>query len=173
MPFTANDFLDVFAAYNNELWLLTLALWVCTAAVFVPFIAGGRARLPLPTLLLAGHWLWSGILYHALFFTAVNPAAWLFAALFVLQAVLLIVAACSGGMTAAPVRSWRHVVSSSLILYSLVYPAIAWADGFAYPWRGPCSGQAPSGRSASTPISHYRSRGHSSRSTLFVEGVML
>src|SRR5688500_17535582 len=130
MPFTANEFLDVFAAYNSDLWPLALALWVVTAAVFGPFVAGKRVWMPLPVLVLAGHWLWAGILYHVLFFTAINPAAWLFAALFVLQAALFIRAASFGDMTAARAWSWRHVVSASLILYSLVYPAIAWVDGF-------------------------------------------
>jgi hypothetical protein len=133
MPFTAHEFLDVFAAYNTDVWMLALALWVLTAAVFGPFIVGKRVWMPLPALVLAGHWLWAGILYHALFFTAINPAAWLFAALFVLQAVLFFGAASFVSMTAARPGCWRHVVSSSLILYSLLYPAIVWADGFAYP----------------------------------------
>ena len=133
MPFTASEFLDVFAAYNEALWPLALALWVFTAAVFAMFVARAHVWLPFPMLLLAGHWLWAGILYHALFFTAVNPAAWLFAALFVLQAVFFIVAASSGLVVAVRLGSWRHVVSSSLIFYSLVYPAIVWADGFLYP----------------------------------------
>jgi hypothetical protein len=133
MPFTASEFLDVFAAYNEALWPLALALWVFTAAVFGMFVARARVRLPLPMLLLAGHWLWAGVLYHALFFTAVNPAAWLFAALFVLQAVFFIVAASSGLVVAVRLGSWRHVVSSSMIVYSLLYPAIVWADGFLYP----------------------------------------
>jgi hypothetical protein len=133
MPFTADEFLDVFAAYNRALWPLALALWVLTAAVFTTFIVRARMWMPLPAVLLADHWLWAGILYHGLFFTAVNPAAWLFAALFILQAVFFVVVASSGGTTAARSGSWRHVVSSFLILYSLLYPAIVWADGFVYP----------------------------------------
>jgi hypothetical protein len=133
MPFTTREFLDVFAAYNTALWPLVVALWVVTAAVLTSFVMRERVWLPLPMLLLAGHWLWSAVVYHAFFFTAINPAAWLFAALFVLQAVFLIVAASSGGIVVRRLGSWRHVVSSSLIVYGLVYPAIAWADGFAYP----------------------------------------
>jgi hypothetical protein len=133
MPFTTNEFLDVFAAYNSALWPLALALWVLTAAVFTAFVVCDRVWMPLPTLLLAGHWLWAGILYHALFFTAVNPVAWVFAALFAAQAALFIAGTSSGGAIRAHWASVRHVVSSALILYSLLYPAIVWADGFAYP----------------------------------------
>jgi hypothetical protein len=132
VPFTANEFLDVFAAYNEALWPLALLLWGLTAAVFTAFVVSDRAWMRLTTLLLAGHWLWAGILYHALFFTAVNPAAWLFAATFVAQAVLIVPAA-STVTTTARRGSSRHMVSSALIFYSLLYPAIAWADGFVYP----------------------------------------
>ena len=38
--------------------------------------------------LLVGHWAWSALAYHVAFFTRINPAAWLFAALFIAQAVL-------------------------------------------------------------------------------------
>ena len=38
--------------------------------------------------LLAVHWAWSAVAYHVVFFTRVNPAAWLFAAIFLLQAAL-------------------------------------------------------------------------------------
>ena len=53
MPFTANEFLDVFAAYNRDLWPLALALWFVTAAVFGPSIVGGRVWVPLAFLLVA------------------------------------------------------------------------------------------------------------------------
>ena len=55
-----------------------------------PLVLGASIPAPLPRLLLAGHWLWAGLVYHAWFFTAINPAAWLFAALFVAQGVLFI-----------------------------------------------------------------------------------
>src|SRR5687767_10223193 len=132
MPFTASEFLDVFAAYNAALWPLVLALWVFSAAVFTAFVVRDRVWMPLPTLLLAVHWLWAAILYHALFFSAVNPAAWVFAALFAAQAALFIAASSCGALRARR-GSARHVVSSALILYSLLYPAIVWADGFLYP----------------------------------------
>ena len=32
----------------------------------------------------SAHWIWSALAYHAAFFTRINPAAWVFAALFLL-----------------------------------------------------------------------------------------
>ena len=133
MPFTARAFLDVFAAYNEALWPLAAVLWLITAAVAALVMSGRSMWAPLPRLMLAGHWLWAGLVYHALFFTRINPAAWLFAALFVAQGLLFITAASSDRLTAARRGSARQAISSVLIVYSLIYPAVAWADGFAYP----------------------------------------
>jgi len=142
MPFSVTAFLDVFAAYNQAVWPLVAVLWLLTAGVSAAFMSGARLWAPLPRLLLAGHWLWAGLVYHAFFFTAINPAAWVFAGLFIAQAVLLL-ATRSSDWSAASSGGMRRVVSSVLIVYSLIYPAVAWADGFSYPrmptFGVPCS----------------------------------
>lgn len=133
MPFTANEFLDVFAAYNQAVWPFAAILWVLTTLVCGALVLGASIPAPLPRFLLAGHWLWAGLVYHAWFFTAINPAAWLFAALFVAQGVLFITFRSSARQIVDGAGSTRRVVSSLLIVYSLVYPVVVWADGFAYP----------------------------------------
>jgi hypothetical protein len=133
MPFTANAFLDTFAAYNLSLWPLVAALWLATVTVFVGFMFGRSVPTSVPRILLAGHWLWAGVMYHAFFFTAINPAAWLFAAFFVAQGVLLLTTRSVDRSTNAPRGSLRYTVASVLIVYSLLYPLIVWLDGFAYP----------------------------------------
>ncbi len=133
MPFTANEFLDVFAAYNQAVWPFAAILWLLTVLVCGALVLGASIPAPLPRLLLAGHWLWAGLVYHAWFFTAINPAAWLFAALFVAQGVLFIAFRSSARQAVDGAGSTRRVVSSLLIVYSLIYPVVVWADGFAYP----------------------------------------
>jgi Family of unknown function (DUF6064) len=133
MPFSADAFFDVFTVYNRALWPFAAALWLLTAGVFALFVSNPRDWASLLRLVLAGHWLWAGAMYHAFFFTAINPVAWLFAALFILQSVLF--AAPRSFEPSTPVRrgSMRHVVSTALIVYGLLYPLVAWADGFVYP----------------------------------------
>jgi len=133
VPFTASEFLDVFAAYNRALWPLVGMLWFLTVLVMVAALPHASTPPMRPRLLLAGHWLWAGIVYHALFFTAINPAAWLFAAMFVTQGVMLVTFPSSERSGNVRPGSVRRVVSSVFVLYGLLYPAIAWADGFAYP----------------------------------------
>ena len=133
MPFTANEFLDVFAAYNQAVWPFAAILWLLTALVCAAQVLGASIPAPLPRLLLAGHWLWAGLVYHAWFFTAINPAAWLFAALFVLQGVLFIAFKSPARQAVDGAEATRRVVSSLLIVYSLIYPVVVLADGFVYP----------------------------------------
>jgi hypothetical protein len=75
--------------------------------------------------LLAAHWSWSAVAYHAIFFTRINQAAWLFAALFLLQAALIgWWGLVHRRLTFAPWRGRWAPVGWALMTYSLVYPAI-------------------------------------------------
>ena len=125
-----------------------------------PWSSGASIPAPLPRLLLAGHWLWAGLVYHALFFTAINPAAWLFAALFVAQGVLFIAFRSSARQAVDRAGSTRRVVSSLLIVYSLIYPVVVWADGFVYPrmptFGVPCPTVAAHDRSSSRRVHDLR-----------------
>jgi hypothetical protein len=132
VPFTANEFLDVFAAYNRAAWPFAVMLWLLTIVVCGPLLLGTSIRGAPPKFLLAAHWLWAGLVYHAAFFTAINPAAWMFAALFVAQGVMFIAFRSTYWQT-VDVGSSRRGISSLLIVYSLIYPLVVWADGFAYP----------------------------------------
>lgn len=133
VPFTVDGFLDVFAAYNEALWPFAAVLWLVTAGVFAAFVAGRPQAPNAARILLAGHWLWSGVMYHAFFFTAINPAAWVFAALFVVQGALLAGWPPSPPAGAARPGSARRIISTALIAYGVAYPLVVWADGFVYP----------------------------------------
>jgi hypothetical protein len=124
----------VFEAYNMLLWPGALALWMLSAVVL---IAALRAREPphrLLAALLAVHWAWSALAYHLSFFTRINAAAWLFAGLFLIEAVLFARAALGRAqLRFTRGRSARHWVAGALAVFSLLYPAVNAAQGFAYP----------------------------------------
>jgi hypothetical protein len=83
---------------------------------------------------LALHWAWSGLAYHAAFFSTVNPAAWLFAGLFLVEAGLLFWYGVVGRrLRPAGGLSVRTALSWGLIVYALVYPAFARAEGRVFP----------------------------------------
>jgi hypothetical protein len=85
LPFTREEFFDLFAAYNGALWPAVIALWVASVVAAVWLLVSRRSRDRWMSAVLTVHWAWSAVAYHAGFFTRINPAAWLFASVFLLQ----------------------------------------------------------------------------------------
>jgi len=133
MPFSRDAFFDVFATYNNEFWPLALILWVATLVAFA-LHPSERATTGGVFGLLAIQWAWSGLAYHAAIFSHINPAAWLFAALFVTQAGVL---AWHGledqRLEFSADHSVQVVIGYALVAYGLLYPVLALAGGHVYP----------------------------------------
>lgn len=134
LPFTHDQFLDVFAAYNRGLWLGAALLWLLTLAALLLLVARGRLGSRVMGALLALHWGWAGIAYHLAFFAAINPAARLFAGLFVLQAVLFFwFGVWRGSLQIAWGRRPHQVLSGVFCVYALAYPALAIVTGLHWP----------------------------------------
>ena len=134
LPFTHEQFLDVFAAYNLLLWPVAALLWLGTLLALVAWWSRGAASSPMLCGLLAFHWAWSGIAYHFAFFRAINPAAIAFAALFVAQAALFIWHGVVGRrLVFDRPRSGWGALGVTLAGYALVYPLIGLLTGLSYP----------------------------------------
>lgn len=143
-PFSIEQFFDVFASYNAAIWPAQLAAYFLGLAV-VASLALKRLHAPRFILsALALMWLWNGIGYHLLFFAEINPAATVFAGVFIVQAMLL--AGCAlapGGLTFRVGRDFRSMAGLAFIIYAMIiYPVLGcWADhGFT---SGPMFGVAP------------------------------
>ena len=125
LPFTREQFFDLFAAYNEPLWPAVVALWIASTAIVAWRLSARRPHDRWVSALLAGHWAWSALAYHIAFFTRINPAAWLFAALFFGQAVLVFrVGVVQRRLSFAPRGNAWAPLAWGLIAYSLAYPVI-------------------------------------------------
>jgi hypothetical protein len=125
LPFTTEQFFDLFARYNATLWPAALALWIASAVFSALLLSSRRPSDRWISALLSMHWLWSALAYHAAFFTDINPAAWLFAALFLLEAAFFFWwGVVQQQLSFAPWRSGWAPVAWLLVTYSLLYPAI-------------------------------------------------
>jgi hypothetical protein len=133
LPFSEKEFLDVFGAYNRALWPVVIALWAMTAAVVAQWLRTRRLAARRVWSLLAVHWAWSGVVYHWLFFRRINPAALLFGALFVAQAMLFISLAATAKGEVRAETSPRSLLGAALAAYGLVYPFVGLALGLRYP----------------------------------------
>jgi len=134
LPFGREEFLDVIAAYNVAVAPLQLALLaLAAAALALPLVHVPRAGRWVAAAL-SVLWLWMGVVYHIGFFSGINPAAFLFGALFVVQGGLFAAIAASRGLPPPAWRGVRGMAAGVLLIYSLVaYPALADALGHAYP----------------------------------------
>jgi hypothetical protein len=125
LPFTKEQFFDLFAAYDEALWPALVALWATSVVASVLLFYSRRPPDRWISALLAAHWIWSAMAYHVGFFTRINRAAWVFAALFLLQAAVFFWAGVvRGRLSFAPWRNAWAPVAWGLVAYSLVYPAI-------------------------------------------------
>ena len=125
LPFTREQFFDLFAAYNEALWPAAVVLWGASAVIVALRLSSQRPHDRWISTLLVVHWAWSALAYHLAFFTRINPAAWLFAALFLGQAVLFFrVGVVQRRLSFAPWGNAWAPWAWGLIGYSLAYPAI-------------------------------------------------
>jgi peptidoglycan/LPS O-acetylase OafA/YrhL len=125
LPFTTEQFFDLFAAYNGALWPAAVALWIASTMLSALLLSSRRPPDRWISALLSVHWLWSALAYHTAFFTRINPAAWVFAALFLVQAALFFwIGVVRRRLSFAPGRNAWAVVAWLFVAYSLVYPGI-------------------------------------------------
>jgi hypothetical protein len=88
-------------------------------------------------------WGWVGIIYHAVYFSQINPVARVFGAGFVLQALLFALHSAAGGLEFEPLSRVRLIAGAWMILYAtVIYQLIGLAVGERYPAM-PLFGVAP------------------------------
>lgn len=135
LPFTPDQFLAVFATYNQAIWPIQVGAYQLGGLAVALLFWRPQAADRVIAGILGAMWLWTGIAYHAMFFSAINQAAYLFAALFVIQAGFLIYAGVYRGRIRFGLRSglatWAGL---ALVAYAaIVYPLIGMATGHLYP----------------------------------------
>ena len=135
LPFTLDQFTAVFVAYNDAIWPAQIAAYVIGIAMLGLLFRPGRTADRLMAGGLALMWAWTGIGYHWLNFAAINRAAYGFAALFVIQAAVLVYY----GVMRNRLRfgfepGAAGVLGGVFLVYALVlYPLIGLSTGHAYP----------------------------------------
>jgi hypothetical protein len=135
LPFTTDQFMDVFVRYNEAVWPMQWVLngvaLLCVVLLFFPRAWTNRVI----SLVLAGMWLWMALAYHLAFFAPLNRAAWWFGMLFLLGGMAFDWFGVVGDKLRfhASLGTWQ-LIGAMLMLFALViYPAISYAVGRRYP----------------------------------------
>jgi hypothetical protein len=135
LPFTADQFFDVFARYNASVWPAQPILTAGGIALAIVAWSGRPKAGRLVSLGLALLWLWMGVVYHLGFFRAINPAATAFGVFFVAEAVLLLwLGAWRGRVGFLRGGGMGRSAGMLLVIYALiVYPVVGLLAGHRYP----------------------------------------
>jgi hypothetical protein len=127
LPFTPQQFFDVFARYNEAIMPLQIALFLLGLSAFGALTVRRAQSDRVIAAILAGLWLWTGAVYHLMYFREVNPAAWVFglasiaaAALFAWAGLVRRTLVFDGESRA------RRITGHALVAYALVgYPLLS------------------------------------------------
>lgn len=131
LPFTVDQFYAVFVRYNEAIGPAPIVAYLLGVIALAAAWRGGDRIV---AGVLALFWLWTGVGYHWLFFTNVTNMAWLFGALFVIEAALLgWLGLVRNATTFGAPRGWTGAIGVALVVYAMVlYPVLGLAAGHAY-----------------------------------------
>jgi hypothetical protein len=132
VPFSADEFFAVFAAYNEFVWPAQILL-VSSAAVTLTFRRSGAADRWVAGFL-AVLWLWTGSMYHLLHFREINSAAVAFGAMFALQGFLFLRwGVVLNRLSFARAATTRSMLAGAILAYALIiYPVLGGLAGHEY-----------------------------------------
>lgn len=90
LPFTREEFLQVFRDYNLSVWPVQVIFYLFAVAGVIFVLKRTRKISYWISLFLSFLWVWMGVVYHYLFFSDINKAARVFAVFFILEGILFL-----------------------------------------------------------------------------------
>ncbi len=116
IPFTSTEFYGVFSAYNMAVWPMQLPLLALGVLAVVLLIRQRTNASVGISAILAFLWVWQALAYHLAFFTAINPLAYAFAAVFMAgAAVFFWQGVVHRRLSFKPTSGWRMWAGWSLV----------------------------------------------------------
>jgi hypothetical protein len=144
LPFSRQEFLQLFASYNEAVWPMQFAAYGLAVTMLIWILLRLPSRSRFAGAVLALFWATMGSVYHLAFFSRINDAAYVFGGLFLVQAALFLVdATVLQRLSFRPRWDVYALVGAAFVLYAMVvYPVLGAAFGHVYP-RAPMFGVAP------------------------------
>lgn len=135
LPFTTEQFLDLFRNYNLAVWPAQLFLVILALLLILALFKKNSYSDKLISFGLAVLWLWMGIVYHYKFFTKINNAAYIFGSLFVIQGGLfLFFGVVKSNLIYVYKNNLTGIISVIFFIYALIfYPLLGYQLGHIYP----------------------------------------
>jgi uncharacterized protein DUF6064 len=135
LPFTPEQFLSLFSTYNDAIWPAQVIAYLLGGIAVVALFGKSERSDRIVAAVLATMWAWTGFAYHLAFFTTINKAAYVFGALFAIQAFALANVGVFHhriffGLRPSP-TAW---VGIFFVVYAaMLYPLVGMVAGHLYP----------------------------------------
>jgi hypothetical protein len=144
IPFTVEQFFDVFGTYNTAIWPVQVLAYILGILALALAFRESKLSARIICGILAFFWIWMGVFYHIIHFSVINPAARIFGIVFVLQGLLfLLVGTLFDRLAFRFILKPLPIVGACFVLYAMViYPVLGISFGHSYP-RSPMFGVAP------------------------------
>jgi hypothetical protein len=135
IPFTTEQFLSVFGAYNQSIWPFQIFLNGLGVGALIFAMKRFSTSDRIIAGILAFLWLWIGVAYHLVFFTSINPGAYAFGVLNIFQSVLFLIFGVVRPQLTFTYRNNVYGLTGALfVLYALViYPMLGFYFGHVFP----------------------------------------
>jgi hypothetical protein len=135
IPFTSEQFLQLFKDYNQAIFPLQIIFNLIAIITILLCFSRKRYSDKIINSVLAFFWLWMGIVYHWIFFTSINKAAYVFGAAFIIQGILfLYYGFAKSNLRYRAKVTGTGLVSSVFIIFALIfYPLLGIKLGHVYP----------------------------------------
>lgn len=134
-PFTIEQFFEVFRNYNQLVFPLQILFYIIAAFLIYLILKPSHKSNKTINIILAFFWLWMGVVYHIIFFTVINKAAYIFAIFFILQSVLFLIYGVFQEKLSFKFRFDKFGITGIvLIIFALIiYPILGYFFGHIYP----------------------------------------
>jgi hypothetical protein len=135
LPFTIEQFLKIFEDYNLAVWPMQIVLYILGAGAIFFAVKKLPQSNKIIFLILAVLWIWMGIVYNLIYFTAINRAAYIFGISFIVEGTLFFFTAFSKNTIPFQLRPDLNGITGCLLLvFALVlYPILGNFQGHVYP----------------------------------------
>jgi hypothetical protein len=135
-PFSTEDFFNVFKIYNETVFPLQIIFYLVAGYCIYLLFRSINIRNRIIAGILSFFWLWIGIIYHIIFFSSINKAAYFFGVLFIIQAVLFYISGVlSNKLSFGFQKNVFNYVGLLLLFYALIiYPLLGYFLGHKYPY---------------------------------------
>jgi hypothetical protein len=135
IPFTINDFLQVFGDYNKAIEPAQIIAYLLGITTLFLLYKGTKRSSIYINVILGLFWIWIGFSYHILHFSTINKAAYIFGILFIIQGSLFLYLTFTNNVLIYTFdKKISSIIGVLFLLYAMIiYPILNVVFGHIYP----------------------------------------